>query len=790
MLKVMAKMGISTLASYKGAQIFEALGLQNDVIDRCFKGTSSRIQGCSFDILAEETLRRHALAFPTERSDAWSMLPNVGEFHWRAEGEKHGWDPAAIADIQVAARNGDKNAYRRFADHINQDARMRYALRGLFEFQSTRDPIPLDKVQTADKIVKRFCTGAMSLGSISSEAHETLAIAMNRVGGKSNTGEGGEDPARFKILDNGDSKRSAIKQVASGRFGVTIEYLTNADELQIKISQGAKPGEGGELPGRKVDKYIAKIRYSTPGVGLISPPPHHDIYSIEDLAQLIHDLKNANPSARVSVKLVSEVGVGVVASGVAKAHADHILVSGDTGGTGASPLTSIKHAGLPWELGIAEAHQTLVMNNLRSRVTLQTDGGLKTGRDVVIAALLGAEEFGFATAPLITLGCIMMRKCHLNTCPVGIATQDPELRAKFAGKPEHVVNYLFMVAEDARQIMASLGFASIDEMVGRTDCLKVDQAIKHWKSDGLDLTPILKPAKGPTPDTETHQTIPQDHGLEKSLDMQVLLPSCRKTIETGEPIELQLPIINTNRTVGTILSHHIAKKYGQTGLPTNTIHVKFRGSAGQSFGAFLARGVTLEIEGDANDYVGKGLSGGRIAIYPDRYAGFKPQDNIIIGNVCLYGATMGELFVRGRAAERFAVRNSGCSAVIEGVGDHGCEYMTGGRVVILGPTGRNFAAGMSGGVAYVLDDINALRIRTNLGTVELEPLVEPQDIAEVLALVISHAELTKSTVAQELLQNWQASLSRFVKVIPTDYKRVLAEQAKENALQSSTVAAS
>ena len=790
MLKVMAKMGISTLASYKGAQIFEALGLQNDVIDRCFKGTSSRIQGCSFDILAEETLRRHALAFPTERSDAWSMLPNVGEFHWRAEGEKHGWDPSAIADIQVAARNGDKNAYRRFADHINQDARMRYALRGLFEFQSTRDPIPLDKVQTADKIVKRFCTGAMSLGSISSEAHETLAIAMNRVGGKSNTGEGGEDPARFKILDNGDSKRSAIKQVASGRFGVTIEYLTNADELQIKISQGAKPGEGGELPGRKVDKYIAKIRYSTPGVGLISPPPHHDIYSIEDLAQLIHDLKNANPSARVSVKLVSEVGVGVVASGVAKAHADHILVSGDTGGTGASPLTSIKHAGLPWELGIAEAHQTLVMNNLRSRVTLQTDGGLKTGRDVVIAALLGAEEFGFATAPLITLGCIMMRKCHLNTCPVGIATQDPELRAKFAGKPEHVVNYLFMVAEDARLIMASLGFASIDEMVGRTDCLKVDQAIKHWKSDGLDLTPILKPAKGPTPDTETHQTIPQDHGLEKSLDMQVLLPSCRKTIETGEPIELQLPIINTNRTVGTILSHHIAKKYGQTGLPTNTIHVKFRGSAGQSFGAFLARGVTLEIEGDANDYVGKGLSGGRIAIYPDRNAGFKPQDNIIIGNVCLYGATMGELFVRGRAAERFAVRNSGCSAVIEGVGDHGCEYMTGGRVVILGPTGRNFAAGMSGGVAYVLDDINALRIRTNLGTVELEPLVDPQDIAEVLALVTSHAELTKSTVAQELLQNWQASLSRFVKVIPTDYKRVLAEQAKENALQSSTVAAS
>ena len=781
MLKVMAKMGISTLASYKGAQIFEALGLQSEVIDRCFKGTNSRIQGCSFDVLAEETLRRHALGFPHDRVDAWSMLPNVGEFHWRAEGERHGWDPGAISDIQVAARKGDKNAYRRFADHINQDARMRYALRGLFEFQSARDPIAIDKVQPASEIVKRFCTGAMSLGSISSEAHETLAIAMNRLGGKSNTGEGGEDPVRFQPLPNGDSKRSAIKQVASGRFGVTIEYLTNADEIQIKISQGAKPGEGGELPGRKVDKYIARIRYSTPGVGLISPPPHHDIYSIEDLAQLIHDLKNSNPSARVSVKLVSEVGVGVVASGVAKAHADHILISGDTGGTGASPLTSIKHAGLPWELGIAETHQTLVLNNLRSRVTLQTDGGLKTGRDVVIAALLGAEEFGFATAPLITLGCIMMRKCHLNTCPVGIATQDPELRAKFAGKPEHVVNYLFMVAEDAREIMASLGFRSIDEMVGRTDCLKVDHAIKHWKSDGLDLTPILKPARGPSSDTVTHCTIPQDHGLEKSLDMLELLPRCRKTIETGEKIQFELPIINTNRTVGTILSHHIAKKHGQNGLPTDTIHIKFKGSAGQSLGAFLAHGVTLELEGDANDYVGKGLSGGRIIIYPDRRASFKPEDNIIIGNVCLYGSTMGELFVRGRAAERFAVRNSGCYAVIEGVGDHGCEYMTGGRVVILGETGRNFAAGMSGGVAYVLDDINALRIRTNLGTVELEALSEPADIEEVHTLVSKHAELTGSSVAKDLLKDWKSSIQKFVKVMPTDYKRVLLEQAKEAA---------
>jgi glutamate synthase (NADPH/NADH) large chain len=787
MLKVMAKMGISTLASYKGAQIFEALGLQDEVIERCFKGTSSRIQGCSWDVLAEETMRRHSLGFPMNQTDAWSMLPNAGEFHWRAEGERHGWVPAAIADIQVAARNGDKNAYRRFADHINRDARMRYALRGLLEFEPARDPIPLDQVQPAKEIVKRFCTGAMSLGSISAEAHETLAIAMNRLGGKSNTGEGGEDPVRFKPLPNGDSKRSAIKQVASGRFGVTIEYLTNADELQIKISQGAKPGEGGELPGRKVDKYIARIRYSTPGVGLISPPPHHDIYSIEDLAQLIYDLKNANPSARVSVKLVSEVGVGVVASGVAKAHADHILISGDTGGTGASPLTSIKHAGLPWELGIAETHQTLVLNNLRSRVTLQTDGGLKTGRDVVIAALLGAEEFGFATAPLITLGCIMMRKCHLNTCPVGIATQDPELRAKFAGKPEHVVNYLFMVAEDAREIMASLGFRTIDEMVGRSDCLKVDRAIAHWKSDGLDLTPILRPAKGPNPDTVMHCTIPQDHELEESLDLCELVPRCQKTLETQQPIRIDLPIINTNRTVGTILSHNVAKRYGQEGLPADTIHIRFTGSAGQSFGAFLAHGVTLELEGDANDYVGKGLSGGRLIIYPDHRSAFKPEDNIIIGNVCLYGATMGELFVRGQAAERFAVRNSGCSAVIEGVGDHGCEYMTGGRVVILGKTGRNFAAGMSGGIAYVVDDIDSLRIRTNLGTVELEHLADEEDIQEVHQLVLKHAELTGSTVAKNLLADWQKSIGRFVKVMPTDYKRVLME-SKQAAQASPAMA--
>ena len=785
MLKVMAKMGISTLASYKGAQIFEALGLKDEVIARCFSGTNSRIQGCSFDILAEETFRRHALGYPTTKRNALPMLANLGEFHWRAEGERHGWDPAAIADIQIAARAGDKNAYKRFADHINNDAKMRYALRGLLEFKpgAAGPAIPIDDVEPAKEIVKRFCTGAMSLGSISAEAHETVAIAMNRLGGKSNTGEGGEDPVRFKPMSNGDSKRSAIKQVASGRFGVTIEYLTNADELQIKISQGAKPGEGGELPGKKVDKYIARIRYSTPGVGLISPPPHHDIYSIEDLAQLIHDLKNSNPSARVSVKLVSEVGVGVVASGVAKAHADHILISGDTGGTGASPLTSIKHAGLPWELGIAETHQTLVLNNLRSRVTLQTDGGLKTGRDVVIAALLGAEEFGFATAPLITLGCIMMRKCHLNTCPVGIATQDPELRAKFAGKPEHVVNYLFMVAEDARQIMAQLGFKKIDDMIGRTDCLMTDSAISHWKADGLDLSPILKPAKKSSPDVGVRCLQKQDHGLEKSLDMTEILPRCQTALESRKPVKFELPIINTNRTVGTILSHEIAKRYGQAGLPTETIHIKFTGSAGQSFGAFLSHGVSLELEGDANDYVGKGLSGGRIVVYPDHRSTFPPEDNIIVGNVCLYGATTGELFIRGRAAERFAVRNSGCSAVIEGVGDHGCEYMTGGCVVVLGPTGRNFAAGMSGGVAYVLADSESFRILCNLGTVELENVEADEDIAKLFALVSKHADFTKSSVAKGLLADWASSVGRFVKVMPTDYKRVMLEMKREQELQ-------
>ncbi len=782
-LKVMAKMGISTLQSYKGAQIFEALGLRDEVIAKCFVGTASRIQGVSFDILAEETLRRHTLGFPIKKSDRLMSLPNLGEYHWRAEGEKHAWSPQSISDLQVAARNNNQDAYWRFAHTINEDDRNRCTLRGLFDFHVDESKsIHLDEVQPAKEIVKRFCTGAMSLGSISAESHETIAIAMNRMGGKSNTGEGGEDPVRFKPLKNGDSKRSAIKQVASGRFGVTIEYLTNADEIQIKISQGAKPGEGGELPGKKVDQYIAQIRYSTPGVGLISPPPHHDIYSIEDLAQLIHDLKNANRAARISVKLVSEVGVGVIASGVAKAHADHILIAGDTGGTGASPLTSIKHAGLPWELGIAETHQVLVLNNLRSRVTLQTDGGLKTGRDVVIAALLGAEEFGFSTAPLITLGCIMMRKCHLNTCPVGIATQDPALRKMFTGKPEHVVNYLFMVAEDARRWMAKLGFRTIDDMVGRSDMLKTDEAIHHWKMDGLDLTNVLKPANKPHEDVGVICSMDQDHGLEKSLDMTIFLDAAKAALDTGEPVTIQCPIVNINRTVGTILSNEVAKKYGQAGLPDDTIRIELTGSAGQSLGAFLAHGITIELEGDANDYVGKGLSGGRVIVFPPREATFTAEENILVGNVCLYGATGGEAYLNGRAAERFCVRNSGAVTVVEGVGDHGCEYMTGGRVVCLGKTGRNFAAGMSGGIAYVLDQDGTFTLNCNLATVELEKIETAEEEAEIKALIQKHHQFTNSKVAADVLANWDDFMSKCVKVMPTDYKRVLENKQVEEAL--------
>jgi len=622
--------------------------------------------------------------------------------------------------------------------------------------------------------VKRFATGAMSFGSISTEAHSTLAIAMNKLGGKSNTGEGGEDPERYKPLPDGSMNpmRSAIKQVASGRFGVTINYLTNADELQIKMAQGAKPGEGGELPGGKVDEKIASVRHSTPGVGLISPPPHHDIYSIEDLAQLIHDLKNSNPSARISVKLVSEVGVGTIAAGVAKAHADHILISGHDGGTGASPLTSIKHAGLPWELGISETHQTLVMNDLRSRVVLQTDGQMKTGRDVVIAALLGAEEVGLSTAPLIALGCIMMRKCHLNTCPVGIATQDPELRKKFQGKPEHVINYLFMVAEEAREIMASLGFRTFNQMVGRVDMLDTFDALVHWKAKGIDLTPILTPAKKKNAVTEVYCTKQQDHGLDKALDNR-LIELAQPAITQAKPVRAELKIKNTNRTVGTMLSHEIAKAWGEELLPDETVHFKFEGSAGQSFGAWLAKGVTLELEGDANDYVGKGLSGGKIIVYPSRKATFVPAENMIVGNVVLYGAVKGKAFFRGRAAERFCVRNSGAWAVIEGVGDHACEYMTGGRAVILGATGRNFAAGMSGGVAYVLDTKGNFHTKCNQEMVELERLEYPQEIAVVKGLIEEHLALTGSAVARRLLGDWDSALEAFVKVMPTDYKRVL-----------------
>ncbi|MEX2213601.1 MAG: glutamate synthase large subunit [Phycisphaeraceae bacterium] len=782
MLKVMAKMGISTLQSYKGAQIFEAVGLNEDVVDRCFSGTASRIKGVNFDVLAEELIRRHAIGYPSRKSENLPVLPNLGEFHWRPDGERHMWDPQSIADLQLAARGNSEEAYWRFAKHANEDSKVRCALRGLLKFKEggNHGPINIDEVEPAANIVKRFVTGAMSFGSISSEAHETLAVALNRIGGKSNTGEGGEDPSRFTPLPNGDSKRSAIKQVASGRFGVTIWYLANADELQIKIAQGAKPGEGGELPGKKVDNNIARIRYSTPGVGLISPPPHHDIYSIEDLSQLIHDLKNANPSARISVKLVSEVGVGTIAAGVAKAHSDHIVISGDTGGTGASPLTSIKHAGLPWELGIAETHQTLVLNDLRSRVVLQTDGQIKTGRDVAIAFLLGAEEVGFATAPLITLGCIMMRKCHLNTCPVGIATQDPVLRKKFTGQPEHVVTYLFMVANECRQLMSDMGFRSVNDMIGRVDVLETDEAIKHWKAKGIDLSAMLTPAKRPHKRVGVYQTRKQEHGIEHSLDNTTLIPLCKPAIDKGKKVRIELPIKNINRVVGTTLSHEVAKRWGEKCLPEDTIHIKFTGSAGQSFGAWLASGITLELEGDANDYVGKGLSGGRMMIYPPAGVSFVAEDNILVGNVCLYGATGGQAYFRGRAAERFCVRNSGAYAVIEGVGDHGCEYMTGGRAVILGTTGRNFAAGMSGGIAYVWDKAGDFLTRCNLGTVELEKIESDEDISELLPMIEDHHKYTGSAVAQYVLDSWPAILKEFVKVMPIDYKRVLMERLKHD----------
>ncbi len=782
MLKVMAKMGISTLQSYKGAQIFEAVGLSQEVIDRCFAGTTSRLKGVGFDVLAEEAFRRHQIGYPDRGEPIADGLPNYGLVHWRRKGEVRGWNPYTIAHLRQAARTGAREAYHEFARSVDEANRLG-TIRGLLKFKK-RDPVPLEEVEPVEEIVKRFCTGAMSFGSISAEAHETLAIAMNRLGGRSNTGEGGEDYRRFKPLPNGDSKRSAIKQVASGRFGVTAYYLTNADEIQIKIAQGAKPGEGGELPGRKVDRIIAATRHSTPGVGLISPPPHHDIYSIEDLAQLIFDLKNSNPGARISVKLVSEIGVGTIAAGVAKGHADNILISGDGGGTGASPLTSIKHAGLPWELGIAETHQTLVMNDLRSRVRLQVDGGLKSGREVVIATLLGAEEYGFSTAPLIAMGCIMMRKCHLNTCPAGIATQNPELRRRFAGAPEHVMNYFVLLAEEVRQLMAQLGFRTIDEMVGRVDVLDVEDLTSHWKAKGLDLTPLLTPAPKPHPRVQVYCCREQDHGIDRVMDRTVLIPRCQPALERQEPVRLELKIQNTDRTVGTMLSHKIVDRWGPEGLPDDTIHIKFRGSAGQSFGAWLAHGVTLELEGDANDYVGKGLSGGRIIVYPPKESTFRPEEQIIVGNVVLYGATAGEAFFRGVAAERFCVRNSGARTVVEGVGDHGCEYMTGGRAVILGPTGRNFAAGMSGGIAYVYDPNDVFPINCNLEMVELERLEDEAEIAEVRELIEKHHCFTGSTVAAAILSNWQNEVSKFVKVMPIEYKRALAELAAEQQQQS------
>ncbi|NUN92371.1 MAG: glutamate synthase large subunit [Verrucomicrobiae bacterium] len=773
-LKVASKMGISTVQSYRGAQIFEAVGLAKELVDRWFVGTASRLDGLGLDLLARETLLRHRRAFPPVPVDA-GALDAGGFYKWNREGDHHMWNPESVALVRHAVRVDSYATFQQHTKLANDESRRRCTIRGLLEFREGA-PIPIAEVEPAKEIVKRFATGAMSFGSISREAHETLAIAMNRLGGKSNTGEGGEDPARFRPDANGDLRRSAIKQVASARFGVTAEYLVNAEELQIKMAQGAKPGEGGQLPGHKVDDVIAKVRHSTPGVGLISPPPHHDIYSIEDLAQLIHDLKNVNPAARVSVKLVSEIGVGTVAAGVAKAKADHILISGDSGGTGASPLTSIKHAGLPWELGLAEAQQTLVLNRLRGRVVLQTDGQIKTGRDVAIAALLGAEEIGFATGALIAIGCVMMRVCHLNTCPVGIATQDPELRARFAGAPEYVVRFMFYIAEEVREIMARLGFRKFEEMVGRSDLLRVADLSGHWKARHLDLSAILHRPNVPA-ETPLHGTERQDHGLEYALDHELILLA-KGALDRGDTVRAELPIKNVNRTVGAMLSGLVARRHGHDGLPDGTIHFKFSGSAGQSFGAFLARGITLELEGEANDYLGKGLSGGRLVAYPPRIAKFRPEENILAGNAIAYGATSGEIFLRGVVGERFGVRNSGAHAVVEGVGDHGCEYMTGGRVVVLGPTGRNFAAGMSGGIAWVYDPRGLFKLRCNPGMVSLEPADRTDDRAELRALVERHATLTESSLAKDLLARWEAVLPKFVRVMPHDYRRVLERRVE------------
>ncbi len=781
-VKTMAKMGISTIQSYRGAQIFEAIGINRYVIDKYFTWTASRIEGVGIEEIAREVLLRHNHAFP-DRQVNGEVLDPGGQYQWRRDGEYHLFNPETIHKLQLATRTNNYKVFKEYSALVNEQSKNLCTLRGLFELKFAPTPIPLEEVEPVESIVKRFKTGAMSYGSISQEAHEALAIAMNRIGGKSNTGEGGEDPARYVPLPNGDSKNSAIKQVASGRFGVTSHYLVNAQELQIKMAQGAKPGEGGELPGAKVYPWIAKVRGTTAGVGLISPPPHHDIYSIEDLAELIHDLKNANRHARISVKLVAEVGVGTIAAGVAKAHADVVLISGHDGGTGASPLSSIKHAGAPWELGLAETHQTLLLNNLRSRITVETDGQLKTGRDVVIAALLGAEEFGFATAPLVTLGCIMMRVCHLNTCPVGVATQDPRLRARFTGDPQYTVNFMRFIAQEVRELMAQLGFRTINEMVGRTDKLEMKRAIDHWKARGVDLSKILYQPEV-APEVGRYCQIPQDHGLEQSLDMQKLLDICRPAIEHGKKVEATLPIRNIHRVVGTITGSEITRKYGPNGLPDDTITLNFKGSAGQSFGAFIPRGMTLVLEGDANDYLGKGLSGGKIIVYPPAGSTFVPEENIIIGNVAFYGATSGEAYIRGMAGERFCVRNSGLHAVVEAVGDHGCEYMTGGKVVVLGPTGRNFAAGMSGGIAYVLDERGDFPTRCNQQMVGLEKLTDPDEIEEVRQMIARHGDYTKSTRAWKILAEWEQMVPKFVKVLPKDYKRVLEslKRAKQAGL--------
>ena len=786
LLKIFSKMGISTVQSYCGAQIFEAVGLNDELVNRYFTGTPSRIQGMGMREIAEETLRRHLVAYepvPIRQLDFGS------EIHYRIQGEHHNWNPETISTLQHATQANDAETYEAYAQLVNDETQRRSNLRGMFDFKHLPTPLPLEEVEPAREIVKRFTTGAMSYGAISKESHETLAIAMNRIGAKSNTGEGGEDSERYIPLPNGDSKNSYIKQVASGRFGVTANYLVNAKELQIKMAQGAKPGEGGQLPGHKVDEVIARLRFSTPGVGLISPPPHHDIYSIEDLAQLIFDLKNSNPAADVSVKLVSEVGVGTVAAGVSKAHADKVLISGDSGGTGASPLSSIKSAGIPWELGLAETHQTLVLNDLRGRIKVETDGQMKTGRDVVVAALLGAEEFGFSTAPLIVEGCIMMRKCHLNTCPVGVATQDPELRKRFTGQPEHVVNFFFFVAEEVRRLMAKLGFRTFPEMIGRSDKLRVQKAIDHWKATGLDLSPLLwSPEVGS--EVARYNVQSQDHGLDKVLDVK-LVQLCEPAIERQEKVTLDLPIHNTDRTTGTILSSRIARKYGEEGLPADTITINFKGSAGQSFGAFVGKGITLYLEGESNDYLGKGLSGGRIIVTPPPGATFEPEKTILIGNTSLYGATRGECYFYGTAGERFAVRNSGVRTVIEGTGDHGCEYMTGGVVVVLGKTGRNFAAGMSGGAAYVWNEDGKFESRCNLGMVELEKVVEPEDVQTLKTLIENHARHTGSRKARMIVDSWPMMLPNFVKVMPLDYKRVLAERKaamKKSAREQKVVA--